>query len=98
MTVEEISKRGILTAIIQMVGTKNGDDDDDLKDLEQDIYLDLLENKREFIEKIDEEQLKYYLTRMVTNNINSTTSKYHYKYRKNKNNLIPIDDLLENEK
>lgn len=97
MTVEEIAKKGILTAIIQIVGTKNGDEQDDLADLEQDILLDLLLNKKEFIEKIDEQQLKYYLTRIVTNNICSTTSKYHYKYRKWKNNLIPIEDLIENE-
>lgn len=67
-----------------------------MNDLEQDIYVELLEKDDDVIETLyNKNQLNYYLTRMVINNINSKTSRYFYKYKKDKLKQTKIDDYKE---
>ena len=53
--------------------------DDNLIDLAQDIYLTLLEKDDKLIEDLyNKNQLIFYLTRIVINNLKSTTSQFYY--------------------
>lgn len=60
-------------------------------DLVQDIYIELLEKDVTLLEDLyNKNQLKYYIVRMVKNNVISKTSRYYKKYinyekRKTKN-------------
>ena len=58
-----------------------------LDDLVQDIYLDLL-MKKDRIEQIDDSQIRFYLARMIINNIHSKTSRYYVTYKKNEHEEI----------
>lgn len=70
--------------------------DEDLTDLCQDIYLALMEKDEETIEDLYiNKQLNFYVTRMVINNIDSSTSRYFYNYKKNKLKQISMDDYKE---
>ena len=70
--------------------------DEDLTDLCQDIYLALMEKDEETIEDLyTKKQLNYYVTRMVINNIDSSTSRFYYIYKKNKLKQISMDDYKE---
>lgn len=92
--IAEIAETNLLRTIINNVA-KNSKDED-LKDLEQDLYLELLEKDEELIEYLYEnDQLNFFLTKMVTNNINSKTSRFFYNYKKHKTNQISIDEYKE---
>lgn len=88
------------THILQDLLTKIGKSDPDLKDLEQDIWLDLSTKKdTELLKHLseNEEECKYYLARVVVNQIKSSTSDYTRNYKKwerNKNKLT-ADETLE---
>ena len=90
--IANIAKSKVLSDIIHNVAKDNNDQD--LKDLEQDLYIELLEKDDELIEYMFENnQLNYFLTKMVVNNINSKTSRFYYTYRKRKTKEISIDDV-----
>ena len=73
--IDEISKDKIVEEIVYNIGSK---DDEDLKDLIQDIYINLLEKEDNLIENLyDTNQLKYFIIRMVVNNIHSKNSPYY---------------------
>ena len=62
--------------------------DPDKDDLIQDVALVVLEKPPEFISELyDKKQLKYYIARVIMNNLFSTSSPYYCKYKKNKNTL-----------
>lgn len=62
--------------------------DPDKDDLIQDIALVVLEKPPEFISELyDKKQLKYYIARVIMNNLFSTSSPYYCKYKKYKNTL-----------
>ena len=52
-----------------------------LKDLAQDIYVSLLEQKERIEAMTSDEQLLY-IQRMVFNNLKSKTSRYYYRYKR----------------
>jgi hypothetical protein len=57
------------------------------EDLAQDIYLALLEKNDRLIEQLyKDNQLIYFITRMLINNLRSKTSPYYYKYKRYENN------------
>lgn len=81
---ENIFKTGMLKDIINNIG--GGENTENLQDLEMDIYLYFLENRGrlEILEKLHNvNQDKYYLTRIVLNQIRSKNSPYYYRYKKN---------------
>ena len=62
--------------------------DPDNEDLIQDIALVVLEKPPEFISELyDKQQLKYYIARIIMNNLFSASSPYYCKYKKHRNTL-----------
>ena len=62
--------------------------DTDNEDLIQDIALVVLEKPPEFISELyDKQQLKYYIARVIMNNLFSASSPYYCKYKKHRNTL-----------
>ena len=91
--IQEISKQKIVEEIVYNIGSK---DDEDLKDLIQDIYINLLEKEDNLIENLySTNQLKFYIIRMVVNNIHSKNSPYYAKYKKDKINKVKIEELYD---
>ena len=91
--IDEISKNKIVEEIVYNIGSK---DDEDLKDLIQDIYINLLEKEDNLIETLyNTNQLKFYIIRMVVNNIHSKNSPYYTKYKKDKINKVKIEELYD---
>lgn len=91
--IDEISKNKIVEEIVYNIGSK---DDEDLKDLIQDIYINLLEKEDSLIENLySTNQLKFYIVKMVVNNIHSKNSPYYTKYKKNKTNKVKIEELYD---
>ena len=96
--IDYIAKTNMLKTIIATVG-KN-EQKHNLQDLEQDIYVYLLENKtnEELEEMYNKKELNFYLTRIVMNNINSKTSRYYYIYKKNNNDYnVTVEDVIKKE-
>ena len=91
--IDEISKNKIVEEIVYNIGSK---DDEDLKDLVQDIYINLLEKEDSLIETLyNTNQLKFYIVKMVVNNIHSKNSPYYTKYKKDKINKVKIEELYD---
>lgn len=89
--IDEISKDKLVEEIVYNIGDKG---DEDLKDLIQDIYINLLEKEDGLIETLyNTNQLKYFIIRMVVNNIHSKNSPYYTKYKKDKINKVKIEEL-----
>ena len=62
--------------------------DTDNEDLIQDVALVVLEKPPEFISELyDKNQLKYYIARVIMNNLFSASSPYYCKYKKHRNTL-----------
>lgn len=92
--INNIAKDRMVETIVANVAKDTTDED--LTDLCQDIYLALMEKDEETIEDLyAKKQLNYYITRMVINNIDSSTSRYFYNYKKNKLKQISMDDYKE---
>lgn len=91
--IDEISKDKLVEEIVYNIGDRG---DEDLKDLVQDIYINLLEKEDSLIENLySTNQLKFYIIRMVVNNIHSKNSPYYTKYKKDKINKIKIEELYD---
>lgn len=91
--IQEISKDKVVEEIVYNIGNKG---DEDLKDLIQDIYINLLEKEDNLIENLyNTNQLKYFIIRMVVNNIHSKNSPYYTKYKKDKINKVKIEELYD---
>lgn len=66
------------------------------EDLAQMLYLDLLSKKEELIQELyARNSLQYFLARMVTNSINSKTSRFYYLFGKYNSLTSDIDDYRE---
>lgn len=91
--IDEISKNKLVEEIVYNIGVRG---DEDLKDLAQDIYINLLEKEDSLIETLyNTNQLKFYIIRMVVNNIHSKNSPYYTKYKKDKINKVNIEELYD---
>ena len=91
--IQEISKDKVVEEIVYNIGSKG---DEDLKDLIQDIYINLLEKEDNLIENLySTNQLKFYIITMVVNNIHSKNSPYYTKYKKDKINKVKIEELYD---
>ena len=68
--------------------------DDDYKDLIQDIYVDLYTKKEDLLQNLyDKGNIKFFLTRIICNNIFSKTSRFYTQYKKINKFKVPIDDV-----
>lgn len=87
--IAEIAKSNLIEETVQNVAKMRLEDDPSLKDLCQDLYLSLLTKDPEKIEEIYRKgDMRFYVTRMVLNNLRSKNSPYFYLYKKN----LPTDD------
>lgn len=97
--IEELSQNKKVEELISNI-TKAPPTDDE-EDLAQDIYLALLEKDDELIEQLHRDnQLIFFITRMLLNNLRSVTSPYYYKYQRytlNKNTLDDNPDRVEDD-
>lgn len=80
--VNEIATQGLLHNIIMHITKGKSPDPEALKDLEQDIYVSLLGKGGKLIEVWDDGHINYYLSRIVCNNIMSSSSPYYRNYIK----------------
>lgn len=81
--VNKLAKDGVVHQLLMRI-TKDGTaekDAESIADLEQDIYLSLLENANlEQIYNDGPNNIRWYIIRMITNNLMSTTSRYYMQY------------------
>lgn len=67
----------------------------DFSDLAQDLYLSLLlKDEKKIQEMFENDQLNFYIAKMVRNNWYSTTSPFYTMYKKFKEKTEKIDDGL----
>lgn len=72
--------------------------DDLLNDLVQEIYLDLLQKDEDKIVKLYESnQMRYFITRMIINNLHSTNSPFWCKYKRFTQNMNEITKDIADE-
>ena len=83
MTVEEvvelIAREGWVEECIKTVS--GGVWRSEYSDLTQDILIELL-NQSKVVDLYKKGQLKFYIMRVVRNNIQSATSRFYYRYRR----------------
>lgn len=93
--VGKLAKERLVEQICSNIA-KSSDCDDTLKDLSQEIYLDLLSKDEEKIINLYEtNQIRFFVVRMVTNNLFSKNSPYYQVFRKNTNATVNIDDFKD---
>ena len=51
-------------------------------DLVQDLLVEFLDQGKKIVDLYEKDQLRYYVMRIVRNNIQSATSRFFYKYRR----------------
>ena len=92
--INEIANNGLVEEIIQGVSYSKFENTENLKDLTQDIYLQLLQmDKARINELYFKKQLHFWVTRIITNNIHSKTSPYYYQYKKAQRQSVSIEDI-----
>ena len=90
-----IAKEKVVEQICSNIA-KSADCDDTLKDLSQEIYLDLLSKDEEKIINLYEtNQIRFFVVRMVTNNLFSKNSPFYQTFKKNTNLTVDIDGLKD---
>lgn len=96
MLIEELAKAKIVEEIVANVAQPRDQQLGFLDDLANDIYIILIE-KKDQVEQMPENQQRYYIARMVTNQLRSKTSRYHYRYRRYCINANPISSNIRDE-
>ena len=97
--INEIANGGLVEEIIQGVSYSKFENTENLKDLTQDIYLQLLQmDNAKINELFFKKQLRFWVTRIITNNIHSKTSPYFYTYKKEQMQSVSISEIdIDNE-
>lgn len=97
--INEIANNGLVEEIIQGVSYSKFENPENLKDLTQDIYLQLLQMDNAKINELYfKNQLRYWIARIVVNSIHSKTSPYFYTYKKEQMQSVSISDIdIDNE-
>lgn len=86
-----IADNRLVEEIVHNVG---GNSDEDLKDLVQDIYMELFKKDETLLVNLYENKnINFYLSRIITNNIYSNNSRFYYNYKKNNKNKVKIDNV-----
>lgn len=92
--INEIANGGLVEEIIHGVSYSKFENTENLKDLTQDIYLQLLQmDTKKLNDLYCKNQLRYWITRIITNNIHSKTSPYYYQYKKAQMQSVNINDI-----
>ena len=97
--INEIANNGLVEEIINGVSYSKFENTENIKDLAQDIYLQLLQMDNAKINELYfKNQLRFWVTRIITNNIHSKTSPYYYQYKKEQMQSVSISDIdIDNE-
>ena len=77
--VERIAREGWVEECIKVV--TGGVWRSEYSDLTQDVLIELL-NQSKVVDLYQKGQLKFYIMRVVRNNIQSATSRFYYRYRR----------------
>lgn len=89
-----VANSKIVEEIIQGVSYSRYENAENIKDLAQDIYLQLLQMRTDKLNDLyTKNQLRYWIARIVVNSIHSKTSPYFYQYKKNNRNSVNINEL-----
>lgn len=92
--VEIIGKEKLVEKIIHNITDGQSPDATALQDLAQDLYLSILKDAK--IPSIYEEgHISYYVTRMVMNNIMSSSSPYYRVYLKPRALSVELDERIK---
>jgi hypothetical protein len=79
--VENLAKAQVVEKMIEKITSTGAKDPDSLPDLAQDVYLSLLQDGNlQGVYADGENHLRYYITRILMNNICSSTSRYYRTY------------------
>lgn len=90
-----IAKERMVETIVSNIAKSS---DDLLNDLVQEIYLDLLQKDEDKIVKLYESnQMRYFITRIVINNLHSKNSPYWCKYKRFTQNMNEITGDIADE-
>ena len=91
--IEIIAKEKVVETAITNIAKTNSDA---LNDLSQNIYLDLLSKDEDKIVNLYEtNQLRFFIVRMILNNLFSKNSPFYQTFKKNANLTVDIDDLKD---
>lgn len=92
--INEIANSKIVEEIIGGITYSKFENTENLKDLSQDIYLQLLQMDNTKINELYiKGQLRFWIARILTNNIHSKTSPYFYTYKKAQRQSVSIDEI-----
>ena len=90
--INELAKNKVIEKLVANISPEG--DSFDNKDLSQLIYLSLLEKPNSLIEDLySKGELIFYVIRIITKNVYSTTSPYYRAIKKFKNKTTDINDL-----
>ena len=91
--IEIIAKEKVVETAITNIAKTNSDA---LNDLSQNIYLDLLSKDEDKIVNLYEtNQLRFFIVRMILNNLFSKNSPFYQTFKKNANLIVDIDGLKD---
>lgn len=94
LIIEQLAKEKKVEELVRNI--VKGDKAPEIQDLIQYIYEELLTyDPQKIVNLYDKNQLIYFIVRMITNNYNSTSSRFYYTYRKNK--WIEISELRQSD-
>ena len=88
MKIHEIAEKHILEKMVSKLADASDVRLGFLKDLAQDIYVSLLEQK-DRIEAMPTTEQLLYIQRVVYNNLKSKTSRYYYNYKRHEEKKRP---------
>ena len=90
--INELAKNKVIEKLVANISPD--DNPPDNQDLSQLIYLTLLEKPNSLIEDLySKGELIFYVIRIITRNVYSTTSPYYRTIKKFKNKTTDIDDF-----
>lgn len=97
--INEIANAQLIEEIIGGVSYSKFENTENIKDLTQDIYLQLLQMRTDKLNDLYiKNQLRYWIARIVVNSIHSKTSPYYYTYKKEQMQSVSIDEIdIDNE-
>lgn len=91
--IEKLAKERLVETAVANIAKTNSDI---LNDLSQEIYLDLLQKDEQKIVKLYESnQIRFFVVRMILNNLFSKNSPFYQTFRKNTNTTVNIDDIKD---
>ena len=89
----KLAKEKVVETAITNIAKTNSDT---LKDLSQNIYVDLLlKDEEKIVNLYETNQLRFFIVRMILNNLFSKNSPFYQTFKKNTNATVNIDDLKD---